>query len=54
MLGVDLLSWKDEMEFTMYVRREGRITIPKEIRDALNIREGELVNCTISKVKARK
>ena len=54
MFGDDMLTWKNEMEFTMYIRREGRITVPKEVRGALSIREGELVTCTISKVKARK
>jgi len=53
MFGIDLLIKRD-MEFTTYVRREGRITVPKEVRDALHIREGELVTCTITKVKARK
>jgi len=27
------------MEFTSYVRKEGRITLPKEVRDALGIEE---------------
>jgi len=40
------------MEFTSYVRKEGRITLPKEVRDALNIREGNLVKCKVEKVKA--
>jgi AbrB family looped-hinge helix DNA binding protein len=40
------------MEFTSYVRKEGRITLPKEVRDALSIREGQLVKCKIEKVKA--
>jgi AbrB family looped-hinge helix DNA binding protein len=40
------------MEFTAYVRKEGRITLPKEVRDALNIREGNLVKCRVEKVKA--
>jgi AbrB family looped-hinge helix DNA binding protein len=40
------------MEFTSYVRKEGRITLPKEVRDALNIREGNLVKCRVEKVKA--
>jgi AbrB family looped-hinge helix DNA binding protein len=40
------------MEFTAYVRKEGRITIPKEVRDALNIMEGNLVKCKVEKVKA--
>jgi AbrB family looped-hinge helix DNA binding protein len=39
------------MEFTAYVRKEGRITLPKEVRDALNIREGNLVKCKVEKVK---
>jgi AbrB family looped-hinge helix DNA binding protein len=47
---------KDEeaTEFTSYVRREGRITLPKEVRDALNIEEGHLVRCKIEKVKSEK
>lgn len=43
---------EDTMEFTSYVRKEGRITLPKEVRDALNIREGNLVKCRVEKVKA--
>lgn len=41
-------------EFTAYVRREGRITLPKEVRDALAIVEGCLVRCKVVKVKGRK
>jgi len=41
----------EEAEFTAYVRREGRITVPKEVRDALTIKEGNLVKCKISKVE---
>ena len=40
-----------EVEFTVYVRREGRLTVPKEVRDALGIREGDLVKCTIGKAR---
>ena len=40
-----------KVEFTIYVRREGRMTVPKEVRDALSIEEGNLVKCTIQKVK---
>lgn len=40
-----------KVEFTVYVRRNGRMTVPKEVRDALNIKEGNLVKCTIQKVK---
>ena len=41
-------------EFTVYVRKEGRITLPKEVRDALAIVEGCLVRCKVIKVKSRK
>jgi bifunctional DNA-binding transcriptional regulator/antitoxin component of YhaV-PrlF toxin-antitoxin module len=41
------------VEFTSYVRREGRITLPKEVRDALCIDEGCLVRCRVQKVRAR-
>jgi len=44
----------DSMEFTSYVRKEGRITLPKEIRDALSIEEGCLVRCKIEKVRSKK
>lgn len=40
-----------EAEFTAYLRKEGRITVPKEVRDALAIKEGNLVKCKISKVE---
>jgi AbrB family looped-hinge helix DNA binding protein len=39
-------------EFTAYVRREGRVTIPKELRDALIIKEGNLVECKTIKMRA--
>lgn len=42
------------MEFTAYVRREGRITLPKEVRDALSIDEGCLVRCRIEVVKGKR
>ncbi len=41
-------------EFTAYVRKEGRITLPKEVRDSLTIAEGCLVRCKVEKVKDRK
>ncbi|MFQ5836397.1 MAG: hypothetical protein ACE5HG_00920 [Candidatus Bathyarchaeia archaeon] len=40
----------EEAEFTAYIRREGRMTVPKEVRDALKIEEGNLVKCKIKKV----
>ena len=39
------------ISFTVYVRREGRITVPKELRDAYRIEEGDLVECWIKKIK---
>jgi len=37
--------------FTVYIRREGRVTVPKELRDAYDLREGDLVECSIKKIK---
>jgi len=39
------------MIFTAYVRIEGRITIPLEIRDAMDIKRGNLVECYIKRVR---
>jgi len=41
----------EEAEFTAYVRRNGRMTVPKEVRDALDIGESSLVRCKIRKVE---
>jgi len=41
----------DEVEFLVFVRHDGRITIPKEVRAALKIEDGELIRCRISKMK---
>ena len=40
-----------EAEFTVYVRKNGRVTVPKEVRDALEIGDGDLVNCKIKKMR---
>jgi len=40
-----------EMIFTTHVRIEGRMTIPNAVREALNIKRGDLVECKIKKVK---
>jgi AbrB family looped-hinge helix DNA binding protein len=46
----ELLAAEKLVEFTVYVRKEGRITIPKEVRAALCIEEGKLVRCKIEKL----
>jgi len=42
---------KSGITFTVYVRHEGRVTVPKELRDAYDIAEGNLVECQIKKIK---
>ena len=37
--------------FTVYMRREGRVTVPKELRGAYDLKEGDLVECSIRKIK---
>ena len=37
--------------FTAYIRQEGRVTVPKELRDAYRIEEGDLVECQLKKIK---
>ena len=46
-----LTTEKSGVTFTVYVRREGRVTIPKELRDAYAIVEGDLVECQIKKIR---
>ena len=36
--------------FTVYLRKEGRITVPKGIRDAWSLKEGDLVECRLRKI----
>jgi AbrB family looped-hinge helix DNA binding protein len=43
----------EETKFTVYIGNDGRITVPKEVRDALGIVKGDLVECTIRKVKMK-
>jgi len=45
------LNKEREMKFVAYVKRGGRITIPKGVRDALSIEVDDLVECTVRKVK---
>jgi len=47
------LSEEKAVEFTVYVRREGRITVPREVRAALNIEEGNLVKCKVEKLRTK-
>jgi len=41
------------VEFTVYMRKEGRITVPREVRAALDIEEGNLVKCKVEKIRTR-
>jgi len=43
---------EEEAEFVVYVRRDGRITIPTEVRVALDIKISDLVKCKVQKVKS--
>jgi hypothetical protein len=44
------IKQQEPAEFTAYVRKEGKITVPKEVRDALRLERGGLVRCRIVKV----
>ena len=45
---------KKDATFTAYVRGDGKVTVPKGVRDALGIEEDDLVECKIRKVKGTK
>jgi bifunctional DNA-binding transcriptional regulator/antitoxin component of YhaV-PrlF toxin-antitoxin module len=45
------LNKEREMKFTVYIGKDGRITVSKGVRDALGIVEKDLVECSIRKVK---
>lgn len=45
---------KKEAIFTAYVRGDGKVTVPKGVRDSLEIDEGDLIECNIRKVKGVK
>jgi len=47
------LSEEKAVEFTVYMRKEGRITVPREVRDALAIEEGNLVRCKVEKLRTQ-
>jgi len=49
-LGLVAARKRGASVFTAYLRCEGRITVPKEIRDAYEIGEGDLVECRIRKI----
>jgi len=42
---------KTGITFTVYMRKEGRVTVPKELRDAYDLTEGDLVECRIKRIK---
>ena len=41
----------EEAEFTVYVMRNGMVTVPKGVRDALDIEKDNLVKCKMRKVE---
>jgi AbrB family looped-hinge helix DNA binding protein len=42
---------KKESTFTAYVRRDGKVTVPRVVRDMLGIKEGDLVEFKIQKAR---
>jgi bifunctional DNA-binding transcriptional regulator/antitoxin component of YhaV-PrlF toxin-antitoxin module len=43
---------ESSVEFTVYLRKEGKITVPKEVRDAMGLTNGDLIRAKIVKVQA--
>ena len=39
------------MKFPATIRKDNRITVPPEVRKALNLKEGDLVNLQVSKME---
>ena len=52
-MGFEIMSNDSNtgITFTVYMRQEGRVTVPKELRDAYDLQEGDLVECRIRKIK---
>ncbi|TRZ49434.1 MAG: hypothetical protein D4S01_08535 [Dehalococcoidia bacterium] len=43
----------NKKSFTVYIGKDGRLTVPKGTRDALGIVDGDLIECTVRKVKRK-
>jgi len=46
-----LNGMKVGIAFTVYMRCEGSVTVLKELWDAYDLKEGDLVECQIRKIK---
>ena len=40
------------LKFTRYVKKDKRVTVPTEVMNALGIKEGDIVEFTVRKVKS--
>ena len=47
------MAENNKKSFTVYIGKDGRLTIPKGTRDALGIVDGDLIECTVRKVKQK-